>query len=74
MERLRAHQALSCVAFYRRNLPHWHPRGKALFITWRLHRSIEDQHCLRSAEIASLIADADTRNGTCGTTISMPGL
>jgi len=58
MERLRARQALSCVAFYRRNLPHWHPRGKALFITWRLHRSIQDQHCLRRAEIASVIADA----------------
>ena len=27
------------MTFYRRNLPHWHPDGKALFITWRLHGS-----------------------------------
>ncbi|MBY0507495.1 MAG: transposase [Bryobacteraceae bacterium] len=26
--------------FYRRRLPHWHPPGKALFLTWRLHGSL----------------------------------
>ena len=26
--------------FYRRRLPHWHPAGKALFLTWRLHGSL----------------------------------
>jgi putative transposase len=31
---------LCSVAFYRRNLPHWHPSDKALFITWRLHGSL----------------------------------
>ncbi len=25
---------------YYRNLPHWHPRGKALFVTWRLYGSL----------------------------------
>ncbi len=25
---------------YRRNLPHWHPEGKALFVTWRLYGSL----------------------------------
>jgi REP element-mobilizing transposase RayT len=28
------------MAFYRRNLPHWHPEGKAIFITWRLYKSL----------------------------------
>lgn len=50
--------ALSGVAFYRRNLPHWHPPGKALFITWRLHRDVEDQHYLAQPEIAEIVAEA----------------
>jgi putative transposase len=28
------------MQYYRRNLPHWHPEGAALFITWRLHGSL----------------------------------
>jgi len=28
------------VPFYRRNLPHWFPDEKAIFITWRLHGSL----------------------------------
>jgi REP-associated tyrosine transposase len=24
------------MTYYKRNLPHWHPRGRAIFITWRL--------------------------------------
>jgi len=28
------------MSFYGRNLPHWHPEGAALFITWRLHGSL----------------------------------
>jgi putative transposase len=31
---------LFAVKFYRRNLPHWHPEEKALFITWRLYGSL----------------------------------
>ena len=30
----------SPMSFYRRNLPHWHPDGAALFLTWRLHGSL----------------------------------
>jgi REP-associated tyrosine transposase len=26
--------------YYERNLPHWHPEGKALFVTWRLSGSL----------------------------------
>jgi putative transposase len=28
------------VAFYKRNLPHWHPEGKYIFLTWRLYGSL----------------------------------
>jgi REP element-mobilizing transposase RayT len=28
------------AGFYRRNLPHWHPEYKALFVTWRLYGSL----------------------------------
>jgi len=46
------------VAFYRRHLPHWHPYGKALFITWKLHPSIQDQHFLAQPEIVQIVTDA----------------
>jgi REP element-mobilizing transposase RayT len=28
------------MPFYQRHLPHWHPEGAALFVTWRLHGSL----------------------------------
>ena len=28
------------MTYYERNLPHWQPEGKALFVTWRLWRSL----------------------------------
>jgi len=28
------------MVYYERNLPHWHPEGKPLFLTWRLHDSL----------------------------------
>jgi putative transposase len=28
------------MAFYRRNLPHWHPEKNCIFFTWRLYRSL----------------------------------
>ncbi len=28
------------MAFYRRNLPHGHPEGRAIFLTWRLYGSL----------------------------------
>ena len=31
------------MTFYRRRLPHWHPPGQAVFITWRLHGSTPKQ-------------------------------
>jgi REP-associated tyrosine transposase len=28
------------MTYYERNLPHWHPPGKTLFVTWRLYGSL----------------------------------
>jgi putative transposase len=28
------------VAYYKRNLPHWHPEDKCIFLTWRLYGSL----------------------------------
>ncbi len=39
------------MTFYRRNLPHWHPEGKAIFLTWRLFGSLHK--CTRKGAAAS---------------------
>ena len=28
------------MTFYRRHLPHWHPEGASIFVTWRLYGSL----------------------------------
>ena len=28
------------MAFYARNLPHWHPEGACIFLTWRLYGTL----------------------------------
>ena len=28
------------MTYYQRNLPHWHPEGRAVFLTWRLYGSL----------------------------------
>jgi putative transposase len=28
--------------YYERNLPHWHPEGRAIFVTWRLYGSLPE--------------------------------
>jgi putative transposase len=28
------------MTFYQRHLPHWHPAGKGIFVTWRLYGSL----------------------------------
>src|SRR5215470_5769657 len=30
------------MAYYERNLPHWHPEGCAIFVTWRLYGSLPE--------------------------------
>jgi hypothetical protein len=32
--------AASEKTFYHRNLPHWHPPGRTIFLTWRLEGSL----------------------------------
>jgi REP element-mobilizing transposase RayT len=34
------YQGRSGMAYYERRLPHWHPEGKAVFLTWRLSGSL----------------------------------
>jgi putative transposase len=29
------------MAYYERNMPHWHPEGKAIVLTWRLYGSLD---------------------------------
>jgi putative transposase len=52
------------MTFYRRNLPHWHPEGKTIFITWRLYRSLP----------ASLLKKTPTARNGCATNASDAGL
>lgn len=28
------------MTYYKRNLPHWHPTGRSIFLTWRLYGSL----------------------------------
>ena len=48
------------MVFYRRNLPHWHPEGKTIFLTWRLHGSLP----------ASLLKKNRTARNDCATKAS----
>jgi len=34
------------VSYYERHLPHWHPAGRAIFVTWRVYGSLP-AHVLR---------------------------
>src|SRR5579859_7708669 len=31
------------MTYYERNLPHWQPEGKAIFLTWRLYGSLPER-------------------------------
>lgn len=61
------------MAYYERNLPHWHPEGKSLFITWRLFGSLP-ANLARKLSIASTsksgrrfrIVDEELDRGRCG--------
>ncbi len=48
------------MTFYRRNLPHWHPEGKTIFITWRLYGSLP----------ASIVKKIRTARNGCATNTS----
>jgi len=52
------------VAFYRRNLPHWHPENRPIFLTWRLYNSLP----------ASIVSQARTAKSVCATKKTPPGI
>ena len=52
------------MAFYRRNLPHWHPEGRTIFLTWRLYGSLP---------AAVVRAACTTRNGCATEEEDSPG-
>jgi len=41
------------MAFYRRKLPHWHPAGASIFLTWRLFGSLPANFSSRSNDISA---------------------
>ncbi len=45
------------MTFYRRNLPHWHPEDRAVFLTWRLYGSLP----------AAVVRAARTARNGCAT-------
>lgn len=47
---------------YRRNLPHWHPEGKVIFLTWRLYGSLPKGHPRGTATLGC--AGKDTKKHT----------
>ena len=49
------------MTYYERRLPHWFPKGKALFVTWRLWGSLPRPVWVK------LKADAQVRNCNCAT-------
>jgi len=59
--------------YYRRNLPHWHPPGAALFVTWRLYGSLPKAVLLMLEEKKHLkegrrfvLADRELDKGSIG--------
>src|SRR5436853_6126765 len=49
--------------FYRRKLPHWHPDGAAIFVTWRLKHSLPLSALTRIQATRELLAKELTRKG-----------
>jgi putative transposase len=48
------------MTYYERNLPHWHPQGAAIFLTWRLHGSIHTaRRCPNSCSAGAAFAALD---------------
>ena len=45
-QNLHSQEWLCCImrtmTYYERNLPHWHPDGRKIFLTWRLYGSLPD--------------------------------
>ena len=48
-EMFTAFPTLPAVAYYKQNLPHWHPQGTVIFLSWRLHGTYTQYRCAREA-------------------------
>jgi putative transposase len=51
------------MTFYRRNLPHWHPEGKTIFITWRLYGSLPASVVRKAAQAGMPVPQRKHRTG-----------
>jgi putative transposase len=49
--------------FYRRKLPHWHPEGATIFVTWRLKDSLPKSALERIEETRKLLAKEIAKPG-----------
>jgi REP element-mobilizing transposase RayT len=56
------------MSFYRRNLPHWHPAGRVIFLTWRLAGSLPAAR--RSSKVTPSPAQAGRTGKSAGATRS----
>ena len=61
------------MTFYRRNLPHWHPEGKAIFLTWRLCGSLPAGLARRTAKSSGATARSTLLNRTALRTTAKGG-
>ncbi len=41
------------MTLYQRRLPHWHPDGRPLFLTWRLHGSLPPHRFFLTGEVSA---------------------
>lgn len=50
------------MTYYERNLPHWHPQGRAIFLTWRLNGSLSRPFLLRWRRQSAKVPGRKFRN------------
>src|SRR6266403_1414520 len=48
--------------YYRRNLPHWHPSGVSIFLTWRLDGSLPSEVIERLTVMRRKLRDRTQNN------------
>lgn len=51
-------------SFYRRNLPHWFPRGATIFVTWRLFDSLRPSSIQQLKEVRTRLQNQPTPANT----------
>jgi REP element-mobilizing transposase RayT len=61
---------LPANSYYRRNLPHWHPPGSAIFVTCQLHGSLPERVIEHSRETQRLLKREINTAGQCAEQIA----